>query len=150
MQIYWSTIVEELRWVVANAYIRIGNKVTLQLTVPQGAHVSPSLAMALVIVHVAMKIERLLTMGGVSALPLLDPAGWRTANIFLRVARLLMTCVAEYVDDVGALIPIVLDAPTTLLEAALALSEIQDLCPVLSGIPTFPPPLVLKREVAGP
>ena len=150
VEIYWSTLVAQLRWVVANAFIRIGNKITRQLTVPQGAHESPSLAAALVIVYVAVKIERLLLLGGETIMPSLTPAEWRTANIYLRVARLLMNCVAEYVDDVGVLIPVLQSVPQTLLDAALAISEIHDNAPILSRQPTFPDPLVLKREIAGP
>ena len=40
------------------------------------------------------------------------------------------------------------DDPTTISDADMAISEIYDERPTLTGVPTFPAPLILEKQTA--
>ena len=141
VEVHWRTMYEEAFWCADNAYIRIGKLIAKQLKLPQGYQMSPPLAIAHSIMLVHIKYLRLKAAG------ILEPD---RLNMINAVIRLLSSCVAQYMDDVAAHFPYLLSRPDTHYAALFAMSEVHDLSPILTGLPTYPHPLQLIKEVDGP
>ena len=140
VQVYPSTIIRQAQFNTKNAYIRIGNDLAKQNTLAQGEHGSPLGAQCVSLMDIDLKHLRLLHMARGPTTPL-------TCTV-TRVTRLLCVCVAQLMDDIATLIPYFTDDPTTISDADMAISEIYDERPTLTGVPTFPAPLILEKQTA--
>ena len=136
---------EEADWAAEHAYILIGNVLLRQITTPQGGHMSPPTAIAHSMMLVHLKYLRLESQFHAA----LHTNPTRATKI-RDVISLLQNCVCQYMDDVACHFPYLRNHPYTLEVATLALSEVHDTIPLLSGTATFPSPLQLIREVDGP
>ena len=129
----------------------MGDKLIIQTTIPQGAQEGPPLAMSYAIVLALDKLKHLLLPLGHQRVPTLTPPDrWNTAPPALRVARLLVGCVSQLMDDLAVLVPYHPHHPHTWDDVRGVLSEIHHRHPVITGVPTFTAPLDLKVMTDGP
>ena len=150
VQVYFSTIMDQMRWITDNSFITIGDTTFRQLMLPQGARGSPPLAIALGIQLVWTQRQRLLSVSGHTELPTLTPTEWPLAPQNLRVARLFSNCIRQYIDDVGVLLPILENVPTTRDDADMLMDLLESQSPELTLMPTFPHPLSLEQQLDAP
>lgn len=142
VQVYWKTIIEQCEWATRHAYIRIGDAIVRQVTIPQGEHGSPFVAQCVSVMHIDLKFLRL------QHLSKNDPSEFLRARAS-RVTTLLCETTAMLMDDIASLIPYFLDDHDSEMDAMYALGEIYNATPTVSGMPTFPPPLELAKQLDG-